>query len=185
MKQAYLLRIGGHLGNVGLKSGDNVQFHVGKVTTMNRVWGLVGVEFRYMAGTFQFKPALSDLTLAIALIFSVEPAAGKTPDIWVQATRPMLACGATQDDLSVQNLVLETLIHPSPDGSLPEGCWMIASGDIFLLDDRQSPVDTEIIVKMWAPVCPKSCVPSMDLVYAPPRRIVGDYLRPVSAPSGW
>lgn len=123
--------------------------------------------------------------LMICALSAGDSSVAETPDIWVQATRPMLACTASQDDARVQSLVLQTLINPPLDGRLPEGCSTIEIGDFFLLDDRQSPIETEIIIKMWAPVCPKGCVPSMDLVYAPPRRIVGDYLRPVSAPPGW
>jgi hypothetical protein len=32
---------------------------------------------------------------------------------------------------------------------------------------------------------PEGCVPSMTPVYAPPRRLVGIYLRPIKPPKGW
>ena len=109
----------------------------------------------------------------------------KHPDVWVEVTRPVLSCGAINDSPSLQNLLLDTLVHPPANGKLPEGCSQLVVGDKYLLDDKQSEEDTKNFVKMWAGVCPHGCVPYMTPVYAPPRRIVGVYLRPTNPPPGW
>jgi hypothetical protein len=59
---------------------------------------------------------------------------------------------------------------------------MLKVGDKFLLDDEQTEADTHIAVKMWIRNCLRDCVPAMSAVYAPPRRLVGAYLRPTKAP---
>jgi hypothetical protein len=102
---------------------------------------------------------------------------------WVVVSRPMMACGAPDDDISLRQTLLDTFANP--DAKLPESCALLKVGEIYLLDDEQSEADTKIAVKMWAPVCPKGCVPAMTSVYAPPRRLVGIYLRPTKPPKGW
>ncbi len=107
------------------------------------------------------------------------------PDKWVEVTRPMISCGATNDDPNLKDLLLETLIKSPSNLKLPAGCEMLRVGGKYMLDEWQTEEDTEIVVKMWAGVCPSGCLPTMTPVYAPPRRIVGAYLRPTTAPYGW
>ena len=114
-------------------------------------------------------------------------ATGDSPDVWVAATRSMLACTATavNDDPSLADLVLETLIHPRADGSLPDACYRMEPGDVFILDDQHTAAETRIFVKLWSPVCSSGCLPSMVPVYAPPRRLVGAYLRVLPDAPDW
>ena len=137
-------------------------------------------------------PLVRALLVAVAasLVAAASPelakaAAGDSPDVWVAATRSMLACTAVNDDRSLADLVLETLIHPRTDGNLPEACYMMAPGDVFILDDEQTAAETEIFVKLWSPVCSSGCLPSMVPVYAPPRRLVGAYLRVLPDAPDW
>lgn len=104
---------------------------------------------------------------------------------WVQVTRPMYVCDSIQDSDELRALFLSSYLHWR-DGKAPaNGCRVLKEGEIFLLDHEQTEADTKIVVKMWAPVCPRGCVPSMTPAYGPPRIIAGDYLRPVNAPKGW
>jgi hypothetical protein len=113
------------------------------------------------------------------------PKAGMPKQVWVVVTHPMMSCGAPDDDLSIRQTLLDVLAHPPAAGKLREGCGMLKVGTTFMLDDEQSEAETKIAVKLWALVCPQGCVPSMTPVYAPPRRLVGIYLRPTKPPKGW
>lgn len=136
-------------------------------------------------------PVLTVLVgLAGGLVVATSPefakaATGDSPDVWVAATRSMLACTAVNDDPSLADLVLETLIHPRADGSLPDACYRMEPGDVFKLEDGQTAAETEIFVKLWSPVCSSGCLPSMVPVYAPPRRLVGAYLRVLPDAPDW
>lgn len=109
----------------------------------------------------------------------------RTKPIWVVVTHKMLACQSTIDDLSLRDLLLNTLAHPPADGNFPDGCELLRVGQKFLLDDQQSESETKIAVKMWIPNCIEGCVPYMSVVYSPPRTIVGAYLRPTRPPRGF
>jgi hypothetical protein len=115
------------------------------------------------------------------------PKAGVPKQVWVIVTHPMMSCGAPDDDVSIRQTLLDVLARSPAEGKLPEGCSMLKVGTTFMLDHEQSEAETKIAVKLWAPVCPQGCVPSMTLtpVYAPPRRLVGIYLRPTKPPKGW
>lgn len=104
---------------------------------------------------------------------------------WVQVTRPMYVCESTDDSKELRALFLSSYLHWR-DGKAPaNGCKVLQTGEVFLLDPAQSESDTQIVVRMLRPVCPRGCVPSMMTVYGPPRNIAGDYLRPTNAPKGW
>ncbi len=105
--------------------------------------------------------------------------------VWVVVTHPVLSCGAVDDDLAIRAKMLALVAHPATDGKLSDGCAVLKVGARYLLDDEQTEAETKIAVKMWAPVCPKGCVPSMTVVYAPPRSLAGVYLRPTTPPKGW
>ena len=103
---------------------------------------------------------------------------------WVEVTKPMLACGSSNDyadGAKLPDMVLQTLIAP-PGTARPEDCFDLKVGQKLMLDDQPDRPDTDWIIKMWAPNCQTGCVPYMDVVYAPPRRIVGAYLQPTTAP---
>ena len=106
-------------------------------------------------------------------------------DVWVVVTRSTIACGNTDEDVSFVSLLLDTLKHPSSNGKLPEGCRNLKVGEKFLLDDRQTEAETKIAVVLWEGICPRGCLPSMIPLYAPPRRLVGAYLKPTKPPKGW
>jgi hypothetical protein len=105
--------------------------------------------------------------------------------IWVQVTRPMYACESTNDSAELRALFLGSYLHWVDGKGTANGCRVLKLGEVFLLDHEQTEADTKIVVKMWSPVCPRGCVPSMTPVYAPARSIAGDYLRPVPPPRGW
>lgn len=111
--------------------------------------------------------------------------AKKHRDTWVMVTRPVLSCGSMKDSEQLKETLLDALVHPMPGGALPEGCSLLSVGDKYLLDGEQTEEETQIVVKMWAGVCPKGCLPTMTPIYAPPRRLVGRYLKPTKAPPGW
>jgi hypothetical protein len=131
------------------------------------------------------KILLGALMLATTTSLAVAGNRNTIPKIeWVVVSRPMMACGDQgDDDTALRQTLLDTFAHPN--AQLPEGCAMLKVGEKYLLDDKQSEADTKIAVKIWAPVCPQGCVPSMTPVFAPPRRLVGIYLRLTKAPKGW
>ena len=104
---------------------------------------------------------------------------------WVVVTRSVISCGDVWDNPKARQRLFNTLANPPSDGRLPENCALLKVGDKYLLDDQQSDEDARIVVKMWAPVCPKGCSPTMTPNYAPPRQLIGAYLRPTDPPEGW
>lgn len=104
---------------------------------------------------------------------------------WLQVTRPMYACESTDDSPELRALLLNSYLVWRDSNATAKGCRVLRVGEIFLLDHEQIEADTKIVVKLWSPVCPRGCVPSMTPVYGPARNIAGDYLRPVAPPKGW
>lgn len=104
---------------------------------------------------------------------------------WVEVTRPMLGCGNVSDSAELRSLLLATFPQWKARKPLPEGCRVLKRGEKFTLDDEQTAADKKTVTKIWAPVCPRGCVPSMTPVYAPPKNAVGIYLRSTRPPAGW
>jgi hypothetical protein len=112
---------------------------------------------------------LTKILIATAVLFVLPHfawAESKLPkQVWVVVTHPVLACNDGSDGPELRQKMLDAFLHPNADGTLPEGCAPLKVGDKYLLDD-----------------CLKDCVPAMSPVFAPPRRLVGAYLRPTKAP---
>jgi hypothetical protein len=82
-------------------------------------------------------------------------------------------------------LMLRWLATGETDSEIARQCGILTVGDRYLLDPVQTESDTREALLMLAPVCPKGCVPSMTTIAAPPRRLVGAYLKPSAPPMGW
>lgn len=130
-------------------------------------------------------PLNADQQKAVDEMYPEQPVVKKKKSIWVAVTHPMLSCTAAVDDPALIELLFENLTNMSDQKNFPEGCDMLEVGEKYLLDDEQSEEETKKVVKMWAGTCPQGCVPAMMPFYAPPRSIVGAYLRPTSPPKGW
>ena len=123
--------------------------------------------------------------LGAALLAFVGTAKAWENGIWVEVTRPMVACGAVNDDPALRDLLLDFLAQMPKASQLPDKCRMLQVGEKLQLDGEQAEADTQVVVKMWEGVCPRGCLPTMTPLYAPPRRLVGAYLRPTEPPEGW
>lgn len=106
--------------------------------------------------------------------------------LWVEVTRPMIACGSVQDDATLRQSIvnLYPLWLKDPSANAPD-CRPLEVGQVLLVDDEQTEADRQVVLRLWEPVCPKGCSPAMTPIYAPPRRAVGAYLRPISPPEEW
>ena len=124
------------------------------------------------------------LSLLFALLALCQPATAD--DLrWVEVTRPMLACEAANDDGSRKRRFLDFLESMPQAAPLPERCRRtLRAGEAYLLDPDQTEADTQEIVKLWQVSCLSGGIRLVAALYAPPRRIMGAYLRPARAPNG-
>ena len=97
----------------------------------------------------------------------------------------MLACENIADSNDLRHELLDAYPLWRAGKQLPSGCAVLPPGAKFLLDDQQTEADTQLVVKMWRPVCLHGCSPFMTPVYSPARNVVGVYLKAASPPPGW
>lgn len=124
---------------------------------------------------------------AAALMLSSAPDATAAYRLeWVEVTRPVVYCGGTDAD-GAAFLLLRWLGSENGeiDDDIAQSCGLLTVGDRYMLDDQQPEVDRSRVVLMWSPVCPKGCSPTMIPAAAPPRHLVGTYLKPTKPPKGW
>src|SRR5688572_4538753 len=118
----------------------------------------------------------------LAVLALCQPA-GADDHRWVEVTRPMLACDATDDDGLLRRQFLDFLDSMPKAAPLPANCRRtLQVGEKYILNGSQSEADTQLLVKMWTAACPGG--PQLIRpVYAPPRRMVGAYLRLIRTPT--
>jgi hypothetical protein len=124
---------------------------------------------------------LRNIAALVIVLFGCEQAAADE-DRWVKVTRPMLACEVADDDGLLRQQFLGFLASMPEAAPLPAKCRRVLQvGAIFVLDSTQTEADTQLLVKMREGYCLEGTAPKRQ-VYAPPRRMVGAYLRPISPP---
>jgi hypothetical protein len=97
---------------------------------------------------------------------------------WVQVTKSVVACEAVDDS---PNLATGVRVYLQTR-TLEQGCASLKNGDKLQLDGE---LQSTGVVKLWRPVCPHGCVPSMTPVYAPLPSRAGVYFRRTTPPKGW
>jgi hypothetical protein len=112
--------------------------------------------------------------LSIAYIGGPSPEDGD----WVELTRPMVGCHEGIHDREPRKDVWLALQAWAEDKEIPSDCVMIEKGRRLQLAPDQEAGVTEL--REWCKEC------SSDLVtyFTPPRKIAGDYLKPIAMPKG-
>ena len=97
--------------------------------------------------------------------------------IWLEVTRPMLGCSATQDDPELIPRLHNAFADWMGGQRLPDRCSVIRVGTKLLLDYVQPNGAVRLIE-----VCAGGCSPFMWPVYMPQHAFVGTFLRPARPP---
>jgi hypothetical protein len=123
------------------------------------------------------------LSFLVALAALGQPAVAD--DRWVKVTLPVLACEAGLEDRLLKAEFLRFLEAMPIASTLPEECRrMLEVGQTYLLDPEQTEEEAQELVQLWKASCANGRVRLVAALYAPPRRLMGAYLRPARAPDG-
>src|SRR5687768_16007334 len=122
------------------------------------------------------------IAICLGAVLALPLPAITAEDRWVEVTRPMLAYDAGHEDPLLRRQFLDFLASMPEAAPLPSKCGRtLQVGEKYILGGAQTHADTHLLVTLRDVVCPGENGPQ-NLVYAPPRRIVGAYLRPIRDP---
>jgi hypothetical protein len=92
----------------------------------------------------------------------------------VIVTRPMVSCWSNGDDDAAKKRLDQAMAAWRVNAKLPEGCAMLKVDEQF---DLETASNEEAVALLS--YCFPGCTPSETTWFAPPRRLTGDYLKPV------